>query len=114
MSLTADAPPRRPWPQNVASLLTEAAHKSKAGVELVLARRFPTPDIATVVSLLSDPNAVSSPSAQVVANIAVQLSPVTVVPMSLVETTKSVEPHCAGDEAHAVHQVVSRVAAPRD
>ena len=111
MSLTADAPPRRPWPQNVASLLTEAAHKSKAGVELVLARRFPTPDIATVVSLLSDPNAVSSPSAQVVANIAAQLSPVTVVPTISSETAQSTEPLRAGDETRAVRQVVSQVVA---
>ena len=62
----------------------------------------------TVVRPLSDPNAASSLTAQVVANIAAQLSPVTVVPTFLDESAKSAEPLCAGDEAHAVRQVVSQ------
>ncbi len=96
---------------NVGSLLAEATHKSKAEVELILARRFPRPDVPESVRALTHPNAVSSPTAQVVANIAAQLSPVTVVPTILDETAKSMEPLCAGDETRAVHEVVSRVVA---
>ena len=98
-------------PQNVASLLAEATHRSKAEVELILARRFPRPDVPESVRPLSEPNTASSPTAQVVANIAAQLSPVTVVPTISNETAKSVEPLCAGDETRAVHQVVSQVVA---
>ena len=65
--------------------------------------------LLTVVRPLNDANAASSPTAQVVANIAAQLSPVTVVPTISNEMAKSAEPLCASDEAHAVHQVVSQV-----
>ncbi len=60
---------------------------------------------------LADSNAVSSPTSQVIANIAAQLSPVTVVLMLLDETAKSAEPLLACDGAHAVRQVVSHLVA---
>ena len=92
--------------QNVSSLLAEATHKSKADVELILARRFPKSDVATAVRPLGPTNAAGSPTAQVVANIAAQLSPVTVVPMVPSETAKLMEPLRTTVETRAVHQVV--------
>ena len=98
-------------PENAASLLAEATHKSKAEVELILARRFPKPDVPESVRALGDPSASASPTAQVVANIAAQLSPVTVVPTDSIESTKSEEPLCASDESHKVRQIVSQMVA---
>ena len=102
-------------PGNAASLLAEATHKSKAEVELILARHFPRPDVPESVRELAAPNAAASPTAQVVANIAAQISPVTVVPMNSNESRKATGPLCARDESRdesrKVHQVVSQVVA---
>ncbi|MEQ1834076.1 MAG: HNH endonuclease, partial [Candidatus Eisenbacteria bacterium] len=94
---------------NVAELLAEATHKSKAEVERMVARRFPKPDVATSVRALDPPNAVCSPTAQVVANIAAQLSPVTVVPMKSSDIANSTGPLLAEAEGRAVRQVVAQV-----
>ena len=98
-------------PGNAASLLAEATHKSKAEVELILARHFPRPDVPESVRELAAPNAAASPTAQVVANIAAQLSPVTVVPTNTSETARLKEPLCSDSETQAVHQVVSQMVA---
>lgn len=98
-------------PGNAASLLAEATHKSKAEVELILARHFPRPDVPESVRELAAPSAAASPTAQVVANIAAQISPVTVVPMNSNESGKAAGPLCASDESRKVHQVVSQVVA---
>ncbi len=98
-------------PDNAASLLAEATHKSKAEVELILACRFPRPDVPESVRALGNPNAAASATGQVVANIAAQLSPVTVVPADSTESAKSEGPLRASDESRKVHQVVSQVVA---
>ncbi len=95
-----------------ASLLAEATHRSDTEPARLVARRFPKPDLATAVRPLAD--AIPPPAsrtAQVVANIASQLSPVTVVPMTFDETAKPMEPLCAGDETRTVHRVVPQVVA---
>ncbi len=82
--------------ENVQVLLAAATHKSKAEVELLLARRFPKPDAPTVVRPLA-PTASAIPSApQVVANIESQLAPGLVVPIELNEMAKSTGPLSPG------------------
>ena len=60
---------------NVHALLADATYKSKAEVQLLLAHRFPKPDVVTLVRPLPEPAAGGFPAAQVVANIERQLPP---------------------------------------
>jgi hypothetical protein len=99
-------------PHDVASLLAEATQRGKARGGTYPRRRVPKPHVARVLRPLADLIAVSSPTAQVVANIAVQniavqLSPVTVVPMNSGEAEKSAEPLRARDETLAAHRIVT-------
>ena len=66
-------------PANVASLLAEATHQSKAQVERLVARRFPKPDVATAGRPLATAMASAAQAAQVVANMGLLRSPVSVV-----------------------------------
>lgn len=94
---------------NAAALLVEARFKRKAEVELIVARRFPRLDVPKAVHPVLPSNPGASPTAQVIANIAAQLSPVTVVPSTLQESSVSMEPLRAADESNAVHRVVAQV-----
>ena len=96
-------------PANAAELMAEATHKSKAEVELIIARRFPRSDVPECERPLGSSTANSSPTAQVVANIAAQLSPVTVVPTNSEDSPVSTEPLLAPlDEASAVQKVFTQ------
>lgn len=46
------------------SLLTEAAHKTNAQVEALIAERFPRPDVPTRLEALAPPSALAPPAAQ--------------------------------------------------
>ena len=96
-------------PGNAAELLAEATHRSNSEVELIVARRFPKGDVPECVLPLGSPQAPASPTAQVVANIAAQLSPVTVIPTLSAKPAPSTEPLLrATDESLAVQQVVAQ------
>ena len=97
--------------QNVASLLSDATHLSKAAVERLVAERFPKPDVPTAVRALADPSARPpvSATAQVVANISAQLSPGTVDPASLVPGADPMGPLLsAHDDSRAVQEVMAQ------
>jgi hypothetical protein len=62
-------------PANVEELLAAATHQSRAELETLVAAHFPKPDVATIVQPLPDQRAAAASTAQVVANIARQQSP---------------------------------------
>ncbi len=78
--------------QNAPALLAEATHKSRAEVELILARQFPKPDVATAVRPLTAAITAAPLTAQVVANMAQSPPPVAVVPMNAATSTLALEP----------------------
>jgi 5-methylcytosine-specific restriction endonuclease McrA len=94
---------------NVTSLLAEAAHQSKAQVERLVARRFPKPDVPTVVRPLAVAMTAADTAAQVVANVGALPSPVIVVPSHARDSYDSTGPLLAGDDKAALHHVVVQV-----
>ena len=75
--------------ENANALLMDATHKSKAEVELLLAHRFPKPDVTTVVRQLVADNVRVSSAAQFVANIESQLAPGLVPEQARIHTRSS-------------------------
>jgi hypothetical protein len=117
-------------PANAEELLAAATHQTRAEVEALIAMRFPKPDVATIVRPLMDRHPAAASLAQVVANIAREQSPGTVVPSDACETANGVGPlsgsfamheksdstqrHAHNSESHAAQDHVSQteLAAP--
>jgi hypothetical protein len=93
---------------NVTALLADATYKSKAEVQLLLAHRFPKPDVATVVRPLPEPSAGVFSAAQVVANITQQLSPGTVVPTGADEMANLMGPLVSNADSRGLLEVVTQ------
>ena len=108
---------------NVASLLAEATHQSKAQVERLVARRFPKPDVVTAVRPLAAAMTAAAQAAQVVANMGLLRSPVIVVPSESCENGEAMGPVSEGadggggreaegallDDSAALHQTVQSI-----
>ena len=96
--------------ENAGELLASATHLSKAAVERLVAERFPKPDVPTSVRALDAGGSRPAPTAtaQVVANIAAQLSPGTVDPTECAQNVDLMGPLSAPDESRAVQQVMAR------
>ena len=84
-------------PADVASLLAEATHQSKAQVERMVARRFPKPDVVTAVRPLAAAMTAAAQAAQVVANMGLLRSPVIVVPSVSGENGEAMGPVSEGE-----------------
>ena len=97
--------------ENVNALLAQATHMSKSEVERLVARHFPKPDVATMVRQLTDTNAPASTALQVIASMARQPSPGTVVPSESSELVTSVGPLAWGAEARALNEALTHVVA---
>ena len=96
--------------ENVSELLASATHLSKAAVERLVAERFPKPDVPTAVRALDAGGSRPAPTAtaQVVANIAAQLSPGTVDPAECAQSADLMGPLSAPDESRALQEVMAR------
>jgi hypothetical protein len=94
--------------ENASELLASATHLSKAAVERLVAERFPKPDVPTSVRSLHAGGSRPAPTAtaQVVANIAAQLSPGTVDPTECAQNADLMGPLSAPDDSRAVQQVM--------
>jgi 5-methylcytosine-specific restriction endonuclease McrA len=79
-------------PDNAAELLAGAAHKSRAGIELMLAQRFPQPDLPTLIT----PVAAAAPPSR--------LSP-EAIPSSPHQTTNAAPANSFPSPATVMHKV---------
>jgi hypothetical protein len=97
-------------------LLSAAANKSKAEIELLLAQRFPRPDLPTLIQAIAAPGALDEPKAVPVEAPGVQLAPEPVGGLALQQVAESavqLSPGSADSRALQLSPDSPRQPAPR-